>query len=114
MSIQIEHYLDADQRDYFAQINGRPVRATPANIAACAQEAEEKTLIANRMSELKAKWVDQAIKEADLLSQRTTQLKELTDQLTKVKTQVDAMLARQSTIEAGLFEIQARSGDYSG
>ena len=106
MSIQIEHYLDADQRDYFAQINGRPGTSDTGEHRGLRQEAEEKTLIANRMSELKAKWVDQAIKEADLLSQRTTQLKELTDQLTKVKTQVDAMLARQSTIEAGLFEIQ--------
>lgn len=106
MSIQLEHYLDADQRDYFAQINGRPGTSDTGEHRGLRQEAEEKTLLANRMSELKAKWVDQAIKEADLLAQRNTQLKELTDQLTKVKTQVDAMLARQTTIEAGLFEIQ--------
>ena len=38
--------------------------------------------------------------------QRETQLNELRNQLAKIKGQVDAMLARQSAIEAVLFDIQ--------
>jgi peptidoglycan hydrolase CwlO-like protein len=58
------------------------------------------------MALIKAKWVEQSIKDGDLVKQRETQLNELRNQLAKIKGQVDAMLARQSAIESVLFDIQ--------
>ena len=106
MALQIEQYLHADQQGYFDQINGQPGTSDSSEHRGLRQEAEDKTSTANTMAALKGKWVEQSIKDLDLLEQRKTQFTELTNQLTKVKSQVDAMLARQSTIESGLFEIQ--------
>jgi hypothetical protein len=109
MAEQATQLLSADQDGFVAQLMGRPFdpqQAETPEIRGLRREAEEKTLLANRMAELRAKWVEQETKDRDLVSQRRTQLKELTDQLNKVKGQVDVMLSRQSTIEAGLFEVQ--------
>jgi hypothetical protein len=94
MSLRVEQQLIADQEAFLDEIR---VLATRAEVA-----TEE----ANRQAAIRAKWVAQALTDADLVAQRETQLKELKDQLVKIKTQVDAMLARQTAIESGLFEIQ--------
>lgn len=106
MSLQVEQLLLADQEAYFSELMGRPEGPDSAEQRGLLKEAQERTLIANRMAALKLKWTEQATKDADLVRQRETQLRELRDQLTKIKGQVDVMLARQSTIEAGLFEVQ--------
>jgi hypothetical protein len=106
MSLEVEQLLLADQEAYFAELMGRPEGADSAEHRGLLKDAQEKTLIANRMAALKLKWTEQATKDADLVQQRRTQLKELSDQLTKIKGQVDVMLARQGTIESGLFEVQ--------
>jgi hypothetical protein len=106
MSLQLEQLLVADQENYFDQIAGRPESGRSPERRGLIQGAEDATRVANRMASIKAKWVAQAIKDQDLVSQRETQLTELRNQLIKIKTEVDAMLARQSRIEAGLFEIQ--------
>jgi hypothetical protein len=106
MSLQVEQLLLADQEAYFAELMGRPEGADSAEHRGLLKDAQEKTLIANRMAALKLKWTEQNTKDADLVRQRETQLRELRDQLTKIKGQVDVMLARQGTIESGLFEVQ--------
>jgi len=65
-----------------------------------------RTDLANRQADLKAKWIDQEKKEADFVGQRETQLKSLQARLAKIKDDVDEMLARQTNIEAALFEVQ--------
>jgi hypothetical protein len=106
MSLQLEQLLLADQEAYFAELKGRPESGDSPEHRGLIKEAQEKTLIANRMAAIKAKWVEQFTKDTDLVKQRETQLNELKNQLAKVKGQVDVMLSRQSTIESGLFEIQ--------
>jgi hypothetical protein len=106
MSLQLEQLLLADQEAYFAELQGRPGTSDSSEHRGLIREAQEKTLIANRMALIKAKWVEQSIKDGDLVKQRETQLNELRNQLAKIKGQVDAMLARQSAIEAVLFDIQ--------
>jgi len=106
MAIQIEQYLHSDQQGYFDHINGQPGTSDTAERRGLRQEAEDKTSEANRQAALRAKWVEQHSKDADLVAQRKTQLADLTNQLTKVKTQVDTMLAQQASIESGLFEVQ--------
>jgi len=70
------------------------------------QLAIARTDLANRQADLKGKWIDQEKKEADFVGQRETQLKSLQARLAKIKADVDEMLARQSNIEAALFEVQ--------
>jgi len=106
MALAVEQKLESDQRDYFDQINGQAGTSDGGEHRGLRQDAEAKTLVANRMAALKLKWVAQATKDQDLVAQRVTQLKELADQLAKVKGQVEVMLARQTGIENGLFEIQ--------
>ncbi len=106
MSLQVEQLLLADQEAYFAELMGRPEGPDSPEHRGLLKESQEKTLIANRMSALKLKWTEQNTKDADLVRQRETQLRELRDQLTKIKGQVDVMLSRQSTIESALFEVQ--------
>jgi hypothetical protein len=106
MSLHLEQLLLADQEAYFAELKGRPETGDSSEHRGLIKEAQEKTLIANRMSAIKAKWVEQNTKDKDLVSQRETQFNELKNQLAKVKGQVDVMLSRQSGIESGLFEIQ--------
>ena len=44
------------------------------------------------------------------MNRQRTQLKELTDQLTKVKNEVDELLVKQTGLETQLFEIQREVG----
>ncbi len=68
--------------------------------------AIDRTDLANRQADLKAKWVEQEAKEANFVGIRETQLKALQDRFTKVKADVDEMLAKQGDIEKVLFNIQ--------
>jgi septal ring factor EnvC (AmiA/AmiB activator) len=70
------------------------------------QNAERSRAIA----EERAKLVEQKTKTDDAVNRRRTQLKDLTDQLTKVKNEVDELLVRQTGIEKQLFEIQREVG----
>jgi len=106
MAIQLEQYLHSDQQAYFDQINGQPGTSDTAERRGLRQDAEDKTSEANRQAALRRKWEDQFGRDTDLVAQRKTQLTDLQNQLTKVKTQVDTMLSQQTTIEAGLFEVQ--------
>lgn len=65
---------------------------------------------AKAVAEERAKLVEQKTLTDDSVNRRRTQLKELTDQLIKVKTEVDELLLRQSGIEKQLFEIQREVG----
>jgi hypothetical protein len=68
--------------------------------------AHDYTELVNHQRSLRTKWVAQAIKDADLLAQRTTQFKTLEAQLTKITNEVNALLAKQTQTEAELFEVQ--------
>ena len=54
--------------------------------------------------------VEQKTREDDFVNRRKTQLKELTDQLNKVKAEVDELLVKQTGIEKQLYEIQREVG----
>ena len=73
MSLQLEQLLISDQENYFDQIAGRPRAAATRNVAVSCKGPKTRR-VANRMAAIKAKWVAQAIKDADLVSQRETQL----------------------------------------
>lgn len=94
MSLHLDQLLVTDQEGFLDRL------------ASLAIQAKDATRVAVRQESIRAKWEAQAIKDGDLLAQRETQLTELRNQLTKVKNEVDVMLARQTTIESGLFEIQ--------
>jgi hypothetical protein len=106
MAEQVSQELIDDQRAFFAQVDGRPETSDSPEHRGLLAEARDRTLVANRMAAIKAKMVNQAGKDADLVAQRKTHLDELAAQLAKIKTQVDGMLARQSAIESSLFEVQ--------
>ncbi len=74
--------------------------------AVLSQLARDRTELSNRQASLKKKWNDQKIKEDSFIGQRQTQLKALEDQLVKVKTEVDELLAKQANVEASLFLVQ--------
>ena len=63
MSLQLEQLLLADQEAYFAELQGRPGGSDSSEHRGLIREAQEKTLIANRMALIKAKWVEQATKD---------------------------------------------------
>jgi hypothetical protein len=67
-----------------------------------AQEAERARAIAAE----RARKVEQKTAADDNVNRQRTQLKLLTDQLNKVKAEVDEMLVRQTGIEKQMFEIQ--------
>ena len=71
-----------------------------------AQNAER----ARAVAEEKAQAVVLKNAADDAVGRRRTQLKDLTDQLTKVKNEVDELLVRQTGIEQQLFEIQREVG----
>jgi hypothetical protein len=70
------------------------------------EKATQGSERAKAVAELRAKMTEQKTKEDDAVTRRQTQLKDLTDQLNKIKAEVDALLVRQSAIEGQLFEIQ--------
>ena len=94
MSERLERLIVTDQAGYL-------VAEADLN-----QMARDRTDLANRQSKLKKEKVDQKSKEDDFVSKRQTQLGEITDQLRKIKAEVDAALVSQGLIEAGMFEIQ--------
>jgi hypothetical protein len=73
-------------------------------------EAVQKAERARAVAAERAKKVDQKTAADDAVTRQRTQLKLLTDQLTKVKTEVDELLVRQAGIEKQLFEIQREVG----
>ncbi len=74
------------------------------------EEAMMKSDRARAVAAERAKKVDQKNAADDAVTRQRTQLKLLTDQLTKVKTEVDELLVRQSGIEKQLFEVQREVG----
>ena len=74
------------------------------------EEAMQKTERARAIAAERAKKVDQKTAADDAVNRQRTQLKLLTDQLTKVKGEVDELLVRQSGIEKQLFEVQREVG----
>jgi hypothetical protein len=94
MSRRMEELLVADQQNYLERI--RPLQLAARNA----------TELTNRQAALRAKWVEQFRREADAVSQRETQLRELANALTRVKEQVDALMVRQHEIEGRMFAIR--------
>lgn len=90
--------ISGDQAVFVKQDSQLRERAT--------QNAERAKVIA----EERAKLVEQKTATDDAVNRRKTQLKELTDQLNKIKAEVDELLVRQSAIETQLFEIQREVG----
>jgi hypothetical protein len=74
------------------------------------EEAMMKSERARAVAAERAKKVDQKNAADDAVTRQRTQLKLLTDQLTKVKTEVDELLVRQTGIEKQLFEVQREVG----
>ncbi len=74
------------------------------------QQATQNAERARAIADERAKMTEQRIATEDAVSRRKTQLKNLTDQLTKVKGEVDELLVRQTAIEKQLFEVQREVG----
>ncbi|MCS7020606.1 MAG: hypothetical protein NZU63_02110 [Gemmataceae bacterium] len=91
MCRRMEELLLADQQAYLERL--RPLQLA-------AQNATELT---NRQAALRAKWVEQFRRETDAVAQRETQLRELANALSRVKAEVDALLAQQHEIEIQMF-----------
>lgn len=95
---QIEGYIPDDQASFAKEENILREQAT---------QHQER---AKAVSEIKAALVEQKTAKEDAVNRQKTQLKELTDQLTKVKNEVDELLVKQTGIEKQLFEIQREVG----
>jgi hypothetical protein len=65
---------------------------------------------AKAVAEIKTALTEQQIAKKDAVSRQQTQLNELTGQLTKIKTEVDELLVKQTGLEKQLFEIQREVG----
>ncbi|QJW96266.1 hypothetical protein [Frigoriglobus tundricola] len=74
------------------------------------QQATQNAERARAIAEERAKMVEQKTATVDAVTRRRTQLKSLTDQLTKVKAEVDELLVRQTAMEKQLFEVQREVG----
>ena len=98
MTAHVELWLSKDQAAYSTQETALREKAT--------QYAERSRAVA----EEKAQAV--ALKNAadDAVNRRRTQIKDLVDQLTKVKNEVDELLVRQSGIEQQLYDLQREVG----
>jgi hypothetical protein len=70
------------------------------------EKATQNAERAKAVAEIRAALVEQKTAKDDAVNRQRTQLKELTDQLTKVKNEVDELLVKQTGIEKQLFEIQ--------
>jgi chromosome segregation ATPase len=57
-------------------------------------------------AETRARLQEQAQKDQDLVNQRTTHLADLRAQLTRIKAEVDGLLAKQTRVEQQLFATQ--------
>jgi hypothetical protein len=94
MIAAVEIHIPGDQATFIKHETQLREQAT--------QSAERARVIA----EERAKLVEQKTKDDDAVSRQRTQLKELSDQLAKIKAEVDELLVRQSGIEKQLFEVQ--------
>jgi hypothetical protein len=74
------------------------------------EEAMMKSERARAIAAERLRKNDQKTAADDAVNRQKTQLKLLTDQLTKLKTEVDELLVRQSNIEKQLFEVQREVG----
>ena len=70
------------------------------------QQATQQAERARAVAEERAKLVEQKTATDDAANRGRTQLKNLTDQLTKVKAEVDELLVQQAKVEKQLFELQ--------
>jgi len=98
MAARVEQQAAADQDRFvgeYAQLRGLAI---------------EKTQIANNMRQDRARLEQQVQKDEEFVELRQTQLKELQDQLAKLKAEVDLLLARQYLTEQQLFEVQREVG----
>ncbi|MBM3982953.1 MAG: hypothetical protein FJ304_22315 [Planctomycetes bacterium] len=91
---QIERYIPNDQAAFTKHENQLRDQAI--------RYAERARAVAEIRSALNA----QKVAKDDAVSRHRTQLKALTDQLTKIKNEVDEKLVRQTEIETDLFETQ--------
>jgi hypothetical protein len=91
---QIERYIPNDQAAFTKHENQLRDQAI--------RYAERARAVAEIRSALNA----QKVAKDDAVSRQRTQLKALTDQLTKIKNEVDEKLVRQTEIETELFETQ--------
>ncbi len=94
MNQRLRQMIVADQAIFLQRIEPLMLRARDA------------TELANRQAQLKARWVEQVAREADFVAQRETHLREITDNFNRAKAEVDALLVRQSGIEAEMFAVQ--------
>lgn len=68
--------------------------------------AIERTNMVRDMAEVRARLEEQKRKDEEFVAQRKTQLAQLTAQLQKVKAEVDALIAKQTEVEASIFAVQ--------
>jgi hypothetical protein len=94
MARQVEKLISTDQSGFLDKV------------ASQAMLSRDGTELVNHQASVTAKLVAQATKEADFLAQRQTQFTDIKNQLTKIKGEVETMLAKQTNVENGLFEIQ--------
>ena len=65
-----------------------------------------RTDAVRQTAQTRARLQEQAQKDQDLVNQRTAHLTDLKAQLTRIKTEVDGLLAKQTQVEQQLFAIQ--------
>ncbi len=94
MSARVEMLIATDQTSYLAEERS------------FLRLAIDRTEMSGRQAALKLKWSEQKLKEDNFVAERTTQLNAIKAQLKKMKAEVDELLAKQTTVEAGLFEVQ--------
>lgn len=98
MAGRVDRLIAADQDAFigeYAQLRGLAI---------------QRTQMARDIAEVRARLEEQKRRDEEVVAQRKTQLKELTDQLNRIKAEVDQLLAKQTAIEAQLFAIQAEVG----
>jgi hypothetical protein len=98
MLYHVERFIPDDQAVYAKLETQLREKAT--------QNAER----AKAVAEIRAGLVEQKTAQDDAVNRRRTALKEITDQLTKIKAEVDEQLVKQSAIEKQLFEVQREVG----
>jgi hypothetical protein len=98
MIAEVEGHIASDQAAYAKEETVMREQAT--------QSAERAKAIA----ELRFSYVELKNAAVDAVNREQTQLKDLSDQLTKVKNEVDELLVKQTNIEKQLFEIQREVG----
>jgi hypothetical protein len=98
MADRVERLTADDQARFaeeYAQLRGLAIR---------------RTQTVRDTAEVRVRLDEQVRKDQEFVTQRQTQIKELTDQLARVKGEVDALLARQKVSEDALFAVQREVG----